>query len=106
MLVTAGYWLSPYIFSPTIVELSVSSGVMGAKKSRAAMCLISRHWDGGEVCHFQDAALKEAVRLLFPSFQLASWNSELPLGLGEGKSHTPEMVEQRADNEATELRAK
>lgn len=25
---------------------------------------------------------------------------------GEGRSHTLEMVEQRADNEATELRAK
>jgi len=58
------------------------------------------------VCYFQDAALKEAVRLLCPSFHLAAWNSELPLGPGDGKSHTLEMVQQRADNEATELRAK
>lgn len=47
-----------------------------------------------------------------PLFHLAAWNSELrtqnselPLGPRDGKSHTLEM-EQRADNEATELRAK
>lgn len=53
---------------------------------------------------FSGCSLKRCIAAFMALFP--SWNSELPLEPGKGGSHTLEMVEQRADNEATELRAK